>query len=156
MVAPSAVMGAASRVTERRSNWPFPPTDGGPSSRPRIVDLENVLIAIVADPAEAERALREAGFTDERLRAYSSEQMLTYDAQFRASRGLVDRAIGTVVDDRGAMADYVDHAREGRGALWVRVTDRQDANRVIRRLADHGLVHVWFHGRDGVEVLRVD
>ena len=142
-------------VTEPRSKWPFPPTDGGPRSRPRIVKLENVLIAIVADPAEAERELRAAGFTDESLRAYTSEQVLAYDEEFRSRRGLVDRAIGSVVDDGGAMADYVEYARQGRSALWVRVAGREDANRVIRHLADHGLVHVWFHGRDGVEVLRI-
>lgn len=142
-------------MTERRSKWPFPPTDGGPRSRPRIVNLENVLIAMVDDAHKAEQTLRAVGLAADHLRAYTSEEILAYDAAFRASQGLLDRTIGSVVDDSGAMAEYVEYAREGRGAIWVLVADRSDANRVIRHLSDDGLVHVWFHGPKGAEVLHL-
>jgi hypothetical protein len=141
-------------VTEHRSQWPFPPTDGGPLTRPRVVDLSNVLVAIVADLDGAERSLRSAGYTDECLRTYSSEQIVASDEAFRSERGPLDRAIGLVVDDREAMSEYVQYGRDGRSALWVRVTDRDDANRVVRHLLDDDLIHVWFHGERGLEILH--
>ena len=52
-------------MTDHRSHWPFPPTDGGPRSRPHVVDLTNVLVAIVSDSVAAECSLRAAGYTEE-------------------------------------------------------------------------------------------
>lgn len=142
-------------MAEVRSKWPFAPTDGGPESRPRVVDLDNVLIAMVSDAAGAEQMLRDLGFTDERMRVYPSELILEYDRQFRSGRGILDRAVGTIVDDNAAMTEYVDYAREGGSAVWVHVADRDDANRIIRHLVEHGLLHAWFHGHGGVEIVHV-
>jgi hypothetical protein len=141
-------------MTAHHSHWPFPPTDGGPRSRPHVVDLTNVLVAIVSDAEGAERSLRAAGYTDEGLRVYGSEQIVAYDEAFRSERGLLDRTIGLLVDDREAMSEYVQCGREGRSALWVRVADREDASRVVRHLVDHGPTHIWFHGERGLEILH--
>lgn len=141
-------------MTHHRSPWPFPPTDGGPSSRPHVVDLTNVLVAIVSDSDGAERSLRAAGYAEEDLRVYQSEQIVAYDDAFQSERGLLDRTIGRLVDDREAMSEYVQYGREGRSALWVHVTDRDDANKVVRHLVDHGPMHIWFHGERGLEILH--
>ena len=90
--------------------WPFGASDGGPDSRPLIVDLENVLVAMLGDAASAQRAaeaLRGIGFTDETLRLYTSEQILAYDNAFRAGRGMKDRVVSAVVDDATTMGEYV-------------------------------------------------
>ena len=145
-------------MAERELKWPFGDTDGGPLSRPLIVDLENVLVVMVATDVEGEAvmdALREAGFTDAYLRFYRSEQILDFDEAFRSRRGLKERAVGALVDDADSMSKYVTYAREGCSAIWVLVEDRDDANRVIRHLADYALVYVWFHGSRGLETIQV-
>jgi hypothetical protein len=144
-------------MAKHEPRWPFGSSDGGPESRPVVVDMENVVIAILADTAAAERAveaLRGTGFTDDNLRLYSNEQIVSFDEAFRAKRGLKDRAIGALVDDSDAMRLYVDYAREGRAAVWLLVDGRDDANRVIRNLVDHDLVYAWFHGPRGVETIE--
>ena len=137
--------------------WPFGQSDGGPESRPLVVDLENVLVAVVADTAAAERALqtlRGIGFIDETLRLYTSEQIVAYDEAFRSSRGIKERVVGALVDDSDTMGQYLAYAREGHSALWILVNGREDANRVIRALVDHDLVRVWFHGSRGLETIE--
>lgn len=145
-------------MADDAAKWPFGPTDGGPGSRPTMVDLENVLIAVVVSDDAAERAaatLRGLGFTDENLRLYTSTQIVTYDEAFRTGRGLKERVVGALVDDAGAMADYVTYARAGAAALWIHVADRDEANRLVRHLADVEIRYLWFHGPDGLDSMRV-
>ena len=145
-------------MAEPSSRWPFGATDGGPGSRPMVVNLENVLIVILAGDdagAQADEALRAMGYTDENLRRYTSEQIVTYDEAFRSGRGLKEKVVGALVDDGDSMDRYVEYAREGCSALWILTVDRDDANRLIRRLADYEIVFVWFHGSEGLETMRV-
>ena len=84
---------------------------------------------------------------------YSPEQILQFDAEFRANRNLSDRIIGAVVDNRSLMDEYVEHGRAGHSALWVLAPVREDANKVVRWLADEDALIIWYHGHDGVETL---
>ena len=143
-------------MAEPAARWPFAGTDGGPGSRPLVVDLENVLVAVLTsdEAAErAERALRTMGFTDENLRRYTSGQIVAYDEAFRSGRGLKERVVGALVDDAPSMSQYVELARVGGAALWILTRDRDDANRLIRHLADFEIVYLWFHGSEGLETL---
>jgi hypothetical protein len=143
-------------MAELDDRWPFGTTDGGPSSRPAVVDLEGVLIAMLQDAASGEAArssLCEHGFNDQTLRLYTAEQILAYDEEFRSNRSLGGRIIGAVVDDRAAMKQYVEHARTGCSALWVLAPIREDANKVVRWLADQHVAYIWYHGHDGVETI---
>ena len=145
-------------MAERELGWPFGSTDGGPASRPVRVHLEDVLIMVLPDDdagLQALDALREHGFPDERLRLYSSEQIVAYDKAFRDERGLAGKVVGTLVDDNPLMSAYVRYGEEGCSALWVQLAHRDDANQVIRSLTDLGLRQVWYHGRRGVEALRI-
>ena len=145
-------------MAEARAKWPFSPTDGGPGSRPLVVDLENVLIVIVGSDEAAERAeetLRGLGFGDETLRRYTSEQIVAFDEAFRTGRGLKERVVGAVVDDAASMAEYVSYARAGCAALWIQVAHRDEASRLIRQLAAHEVMYLWYHGKDGLETMRV-
>jgi len=145
-------------VAERELTWPFGSTDGGPESRPLVVHLEDVLILVLADDAageEARQLVGDLGFADERLRLYTSEQIVGYDQAFRAERGLTGKVVGTIVDDNPLMGAYVEYGQAGCSALWVQLAHRDDANQVIRALADLGLRQVWFHGHRGLETLRL-
>jgi hypothetical protein len=143
-------------MVEPEDRWPFGTTDGGPSSRPAVVDLDGVLIAILDDAAAGEHArdmLTQRGFSEQQLRLYSADQIVAYDDEFRDNRNLGGRLIGAVVDDRQAMDEYVDYARGGSSALWVLVPIREDANKVVRWLADEPVRFIWYHGHDGVETI---
>ena len=145
-------------MAEPRPKWPFGESDGGPGSRPLVVDLENVLVSVLANNAEGERALqslRTFGCADENLRLYTSEQILAFDEIFRSDRGLKDRVVGALIDDTDSMAQYLVYARDGCSSLWVLAEGRHDANRVIQHLADHEIIYVWFHGKRGVETIRL-
>ena len=118
-------------MAENELEWPFGSTDGGPGSRPLVVHLDDVLIAVLPDTAAGERALdvlREHGYPDERLRLYPGELIVAYDEEY---------------------------GREGCSALWVKLAHRDDANQVIRTLSDLGLRHVWFHGDRGLETVHL-
>ena len=144
-------------MAERELGWPFGTADGGPRSRPLVVHLEDVLVLVLRDDEAGRQALaslRELGFADERLRLYSSEQIVAYDDAFRSERGLTGRVVGTIVDDNPLMEAYRRYGEEGCSALWVQLAHRDDANPVIRSLTDLGLRQIWFHGRRGVETLR--
>lgn len=143
---------------EPEERWPFGDSDGGPSTRPRVVDLDGVLIAVLEDTPAGERAkawLAESGISERRLRLYTGEEIVAFDEAFKANRSLGERIVGAVVDDRDAMDLYVEYGGEGRSALWVLVPDRQDANRVVRLLSRETVLHIWYYGRDGVQTLRM-
>ena len=145
-------------MAERELGWPFGSTDGGPRSRPLVVHLEDVLILVLPDDAAGTRAhelLEEHGFAAERLRLYTSEQIVAYDEAFRSERSLPEKVVGTIVDDNPLMGAYVRYGEEGCSALWVQLAHRDDATSVIHSLTDLGLRHVWFHGRRGVETLSL-
>jgi hypothetical protein len=137
-------------VAERELGWPFGSTDGGPRSRPLVVHLEDVLVLVLPDDVAGAQAL-----ADDRLRLYTSEQIVAYDEAFRSERSLPERVVGTLVDDNPLMGAYRRYGEEGCSALWVQLAHRDDATSVIRSLTDLGLRQVWFHGRRGVETLRL-
>jgi hypothetical protein len=145
-------------MAENELGWPFGSTDGGPASRPVVVHLDNVLIAVLPDTPAGEHAmveLRDHGYPDERLRLYSGEQIVAYDEAFKAARGVAGKVVGAVVDDTKTMDAYRRYGAEGCSAVWVKLAHRDDANQVIRTLSDLGLRHVWFHGDRGLETVHL-
>jgi hypothetical protein len=139
--------------------WPFGTTDGGPASRPKVVDMEGVLVAMLRDVSAGEHAyatLRARGLAEAELRLYSAQQILAFDDEFREHRTITERVIGAVVDDREVMNDYVAFAQDGCAALWVLVPDRDDANAIVRALADEDAVFVWYHGHGRIEAIPMD
>ena len=144
-----ALRGAdAAEEDDRELKWPFGTSDDGPLFRPLLPNLDNVLIAIVDDADEGQRivtALHELGLAEERVRPYTAEQILAHNEIIRANRGCKGRLIGALVDERKAIADYVAYAREGRSAVWVLVDDRYHTNRVIRLMADYGVMLVRYY-----------
>ncbi len=144
------------RLAEPEDRWPFGSTDGGPQSRPLVVDLDGVLIAILANATAGEQVrsmLRERGFDDRTVRLYTGEQIVAYDEEFRSSRKLSGKIVGAIVDDRDTMEEYVEYGRTGCSALWVLVPVREDANKIVRWLADEETVFVWYHGKDRFEAI---
>jgi hypothetical protein len=140
--------------------WPTGMTEHDPPARarPLVFNPKGFLVAILEDAGQAERAraaLAAAGFAQEDLRVYASQEILDSWERFLVERSISQRAVGAVTDDPATIERYFGYARAGRSALWVHVPDRDDADRVVRRLADHQVLHVRYYGHDGQEDLHI-
>jgi hypothetical protein len=140
--------------------WPTGMSDQDPAARdrPLFFNPQGFLVAILQDADQAERAraaLAEAGFADRDLRVYTSQQILDSWQRFQAERSLAQRAVGAVTDDPDTIELYFGYAREGRSALWVHVPDDADADRAVRRLADHQVLHFRHYGHNSQQDLHL-
>jgi hypothetical protein len=124
-------------------------------SRPLV---RGFLVAILEDAEQAERArvaLAAAGFAERDLRVYTSQQILDSWERFQAERSLAQRVTGALTDDPDTIEQYFGYARQGRSALWVHVPDDAAANRAVRALADHQVLHFRHYGHDRQDDLHI-
>jgi len=140
--------------------WPTGMSEQDPAARarPLVFNPQGFLVAILQDADRAEQAraaLAEAGFADRDLRVYTSQQILDSWERFQAERSLAQRAVGAVTDDPDTIELYFGYAREGRSALWVHVPDEADADRVVRCLADHQVLHFRHYGHNSQQDLHI-
>ena len=96
-----------------------------------------------------------AGFADRDLRVYTSRQILDSWERFQAERSLGQRLVGAVTDDPDTIELYFGYARAGRSALWVHVPEDDDADRAVRALADHQVLHFRHYGHDTQQDLHI-
>ena len=143
---------------EPSTPWPMDTGDGDSHARSSVFKPQGFLVLILEDTAEAglaQAALHDAGFVEGDLRVYSSEQILADHDRYLAQRSVTQRVVGALTDDRGTIELYFGYAREGRAALWVRVPDRSDANRALRHLADHEVLHLRYYGHYSQEDIHL-
>jgi hypothetical protein len=147
-------------MDEHEVAWPTGMSDHDPAARerPLVFNPQGFLVAILEDADQAEQAraaLAEAGFADRDLRVYTSQQILDSWERFQAERSLAQRVAGAVTDDPDTIELYFGYARQGRSALWVRVPDEADADRAVRRLADHQVLHFRHYGHGNQQDLHI-
>ena len=147
-------------MDEREIAWPTGMSDQDPAARdrPLVFTPQGFLVAILEDADQAEQAkasLAEEGFAEKDLRVYTSQEVLDGWERFRAERSLAQRVAGAVTDDPDTIELYFGYARAGRCALWVRVPDRDNASRAVRRLADHQILHVRLYGHARQDDLHI-
>ena len=140
--------------------WPTGMSDRDPAAqdRPLFFNPQGFLVAILEDADQAEHAratLAETGFAETDLRVYTSQQILDSWQRFQAERSLAQRAVGAVADDPDTIELYFGYAREGRSALWVHVPDEADADRAVRRLVDHQVLHFRHYGHNSQQDLHL-
>jgi len=131
--------------------WPVGTTDQDPdlAARPMVFNPKGFLVAVLPGADEAERAaaaLRAAGFADRKLRIFTDEQILDDHARYVAHQSLARRVVAALTDDEETLALYHGHARDGCFALWVHVTDDDEADRAIRGLAGCRTLHIRHYG----------
>jgi hypothetical protein len=132
--------------------------DPAARERPLVFNPQGFLVAILTDADQAEQAgaaLAEAGFADRDLRVYTSQQILDSWERFQAERSLAQRVAGALTDDPDTIEQYFGYAREGCSALWVRVPDDADAERAVRVLADHQVLHFRHYGHGRQDDLHI-
>jgi hypothetical protein len=140
--------------------WPMGMSEQDPplAARPLVFSPRGFLVAILDDAGQAERAktaLRDVGFADKDLRVYTSQQILDDHDRFLAQRSLVRRVVGAFTDDPDTIDLYFGYARDGRSALWVHVPDDADAERAVRCLADHPILHIRHYGHHRQQDLHI-
>jgi len=140
--------------------WPTGMSEQDPAARarPLVFNPQGFLVAILQDADRAEQAraaLAEAGFADRDLRVYTSQQILDSWERFQAERSLAQRVVGAVTDDPATIEQYFGYARQGRSALWVHVPDDADADRAVRALADHQVLHFRHYGHNSQQDLHI-
>jgi len=131
--------------------WPVGTTHQDPAltDRPMIFNPKGFLVAILPGADEAERAaaaLRTAGFADRKLRIFTDEQILDDYARYTAQQSLTRHIVAGLTDDQETLDLYYGHARDGCFALWVHVTDDDEANRAIRGLSGCATRHIRHYG----------
>jgi hypothetical protein len=147
-------------MTANEVVWPMGMTDQDPpiSARPLAFSPQGFLVAILEDADQAEQAkatLAAAGFADRDLRVYTSQQILDDHKRFLAQRTLPRRVVGAITDDPDTIELYFGYARAGRSALWVHVPEDDDAERAVRSLADHQVLHFRHYGHDSQQDLHI-
>ncbi len=147
-------------MTANHVAWPMGMSDQDPSlgARPLAFNPQGFLVAILQDADHAElakAALRDEGFADGDLRVYTSQQILEDHERFLAQRTLARRVVGAVTDDPATIELYFGYARDGRAALWVHVPDKADADRAVRCLADHQVLHFRYYGHSSQDDLHM-
>jgi hypothetical protein len=140
--------------------WPTGMSDQDPAARdrPLFFNPKGFLVAILEDADQAEQAkatLVEAGMADRDLQVYTSQQILDSWERFKAERSLGQRVAGAVTDDPDTIELYFGYARAGRAALWVHVPDDDDADRAVRALADHQVLHFRHYGHNSQQDLHI-
>jgi hypothetical protein len=140
--------------------WPTGMSDQDPAARerPLFFNPQGFLVAILEDDDQADQAkatLAETGFADRDLRVYTSQQILDSWERFQAERSLAQRVAGAITDDPDTIELYFGYARQGRSALWVHVPDDAGANRAVRALADHPVLHFRHYGHDRQDDLHI-
>ena len=140
--------------------WPWGLTerDPDPATRPWVFNPVGFLLTVVEDDAEAQRAgasLEAVGFTEAQHRSYSGDQVIRDRERFHAQQSAARRLVEKVTIDSEAVQLLVDYAHAGRAFLWVRVPEREDANRAIRALSANKVLYFRYYGDAGVEDIRM-
>ena len=134
--------------------WGMEESDPDPASRPMIFNPQGFLVGVLEDRDGAERAgqaLVEAGFAEHEHRIFTGEQVVDDRERFLAQQSPGRRLVGKVTSDTKAVELFLSYARAGRSFLWVRAPGREDANRAIRALSTHRVLHFRYYGGGGVE-----
>jgi len=122
-----------------------------PSPRPWTFRPTGYLVVILSDADEAQRAetdLVAHGFAPRDVKLYTGTQILENYEVYQDRRTVTDKVVGSVTADSEGRELYLDYARQGRCAMWVRIPDENDVPKALRVLANHDYVHMRYYGSD--------
>ena len=128
--------------------FPLDITEREPGDRPWKFRPDGYLVVMLSDEDRAQRAeaaLVADGFASHDIKLYPGKQILATFEIYKGQRDLADKVVGAVTNDYEARDLYLDYAREGRCALWLRVDEHKVA-RALRVLADFNSLHTRYYG----------
>jgi hypothetical protein len=138
-------------MDERENTFPMDFYVEDSSPRPWKFKPEGYLVVILADNDEAQRAQADLvthGVAPRDVKLYTGKQILENYEVYAVRRNVTDKVVGSVVDDSEGRELYLDYARQGRCAMWVRIPDEEDVPRALRVLANHNYVHTRYYGSE--------
>lgn len=138
-------------MDERENSFPMDFYVRDPSPRPWKFRPKGYLVVILSDAEEGQRAeadLVSNGFAPRDVKLYTGKQILENYEVYAARRNTTDKVVGSVVDDSEGRELYLDYARQGRSAMWVRIPDEEDVPKALRVLANHDYVHARYYGSE--------
>jgi len=139
-------------------DWPFEKPAKG-TLRPWFFSAMGYLVVLLSDGEEARRAHRgllEQGVPEQDVRLYGSEQILDVESRRQEERSHLAKAVAALTVDHAARSRYLDNAKAGGAALWLCAPTEDQADRLVRRLAECDYAAVRYYGDDGVETIRRD
>jgi hypothetical protein len=111
---------------------------------------KDYLVAVLPDAGAAERtvaALREAGWGDAEVETWSGDVVIAMQEQRQAHRSLMERLGAALAsDERMAVDQYIEEARQGRHFVTVRAPEEAQADRAAEILARHGAYGMRHYG----------
>jgi len=144
-------------MKEEDNVFPLDITERKPGERPWTFRPDGYLVVMLSDEAEAQRAeeaLVADGFASRDVKLYPGEQILATFEVYQGQRDLADKVAGLVRDDIEGRDLYLQHAREGRCGLWLRV-DEDRVARALRALSDYDYLHARYYGAKSVTDYRL-
>ena len=138
-------------MNEGESTFPMDFYVQDSSPRPWKFRPTGYLVVILSDADEAERGeadLVTRGFAPRDVRLYTGRQILENYEVYAARRKTTDKVVGSIVDDSEGRELYLDYARQGRSAMWVRIPNEEDVPKALRVLANHDYVHTRYYGSE--------
>jgi hypothetical protein len=111
---------------------------------------KDYLVAVLPDAGAAERAtaaLGEAGWGAGEIETWSGEFVLATYERRQAHRGVMERLGAALAsDERIAVDQYIEEARQGRHFVTVRTPEDAQADRAAEILARHGAYGMRHYG----------
>jgi hypothetical protein len=138
-------------MTERENAFPLDFYVDDPSPHPWKFRPQGYLVVILSDADEghrAEAALVAAGFASRDVKVYAGTQILANYQVYAERRSVTDKVAASVVDDSEGRELYLELAREGRSALWLRLPVEDDVAKALRVLADFSYLHARHYGSE--------
>jgi hypothetical protein len=138
-------------MDERENTFPMDFYVEDSSPRPWKFKPEGYLVVILADDDEAQRAQADLvthGVAPRDVKLYTGKQILENYEVYAVRRNVTDKVVGSIVDVSEGRELYLDYARQGRCAMWVRIPDEEDVPRALRVLANHNYVHTRYYGSE--------
>jgi len=121
------------------------------SPRPWKFRPTGYLVVILSDADAAQRGeadLVTHGFAPRDVKLYTGRQILENYEVYAARRKTTDKVVGSIVDDSEGRELYLDYARQGCSAMWVRIPNEEDVPKALRVLANHDYVHTRYYGSE--------
>jgi len=135
-------------MNETQNVFPLDITEREPGARPWKFRPDGYLVVVLSDEDEAQRAqesLVGVGFAVRDIKLYPGKQILATFEVYKEQRDVADKVAGVIRDDIEGRDLYLNYAREGRCALWLRV-DEDKVPKALRALADHHYLHTRYYG----------
>ena len=89
------------------------------------------------------------------MSGFTSAQILDTESRLGTERSLLAKALAALTADRAARETLPDNAAAGGAALWLYAPTEEDADRLVRELADYDYRSLRYYGGHGFEdILR--